>query len=130
MRSVPLVLGVLASGRGSNLQAILDAIDAGRCPARVAVVSFLAARALTRLRYSTILFAILLAALIDLCYPLAIVAADNPSAVPEYLARGALWPAVFWLAFLAIGLLGAWLAHRGRPAAPVAATDTRAGSIA
>ena len=38
MRSVPLVLGVLASGRGSNLQAILDAIDTGRCPARVAVV--------------------------------------------------------------------------------------------
>lgn len=38
MRSLPLVLGVLASGRGSNLQAILDAIAAGRCPARVAVV--------------------------------------------------------------------------------------------
>jgi len=38
MRSVPLVLGVLASGRGSNLQAILDTIEAGRCPARVAVV--------------------------------------------------------------------------------------------
>ncbi|HWC05213.1 MAG TPA: phosphoribosylglycinamide formyltransferase [Methylomirabilota bacterium] len=38
MRSPPLVLGVLASGRGSNLQAILDAIAAGRCPARVAVV--------------------------------------------------------------------------------------------
>jgi phosphoribosylglycinamide formyltransferase 1 len=38
MRSEPLVLGVLASGRGSNLQAILDAIEAGRCPARVAVV--------------------------------------------------------------------------------------------
>jgi phosphoribosylglycinamide formyltransferase 1 len=38
MRAVPLVLGVLASGRGSNLQAILDAIAAGRCPARVAVV--------------------------------------------------------------------------------------------
>jgi phosphoribosylglycinamide formyltransferase-1 len=38
MRSVPLVLGVLASGRGSNLQAILDAIEAGHCPARVAVV--------------------------------------------------------------------------------------------
>lgn len=38
MRSSPLVLGVLASGRGSNLQAMLDAIDAGRCPARVAVV--------------------------------------------------------------------------------------------
>ena len=35
MRSGPLILGVLASGRGSNLQAILDAIDAGRCPARV-----------------------------------------------------------------------------------------------
>lgn len=34
----PLRLGVLASGRGSNLQAILDAIDAGRCPARVVVV--------------------------------------------------------------------------------------------
>ncbi len=34
----PLRLGVLASGRGSNLQAIIDAIDAGRCPARVAVV--------------------------------------------------------------------------------------------
>jgi phosphoribosylglycinamide formyltransferase-1 len=38
MRPAPLVLGVLASGRGSNLQAILDAIAAGRCPARVAVV--------------------------------------------------------------------------------------------
>lgn len=38
MRSTPLVLGVLASGRGSNLQAILDAIEGGRCPARVAVV--------------------------------------------------------------------------------------------
>ncbi len=38
MRAVPLGLGVLASGRGSNLQAILDAIEAGRCPARVAVV--------------------------------------------------------------------------------------------
>ena len=38
MRSAPLVLGILASGRGSNLQAILDAIAAGRCPARVAVV--------------------------------------------------------------------------------------------
>jgi phosphoribosylglycinamide formyltransferase-1 len=38
MRAAPLILGVLASGRGSNLQAILDAIDGGRCPARVAVV--------------------------------------------------------------------------------------------
>jgi phosphoribosylglycinamide formyltransferase-1 len=38
MRAAPLVVGVLASGRGSNLQAILDAIGAGRCPARVAVV--------------------------------------------------------------------------------------------
>lgn len=38
MRTTPLVLGVLASGRGSNLQAILDAIAEGRCPARVAVV--------------------------------------------------------------------------------------------
>jgi phosphoribosylglycinamide formyltransferase-1 len=34
----PLRLGVLASGRGTNLQAILDAIEAGRCPARVVVV--------------------------------------------------------------------------------------------
>jgi phosphoribosylglycinamide formyltransferase-1 len=33
-----LVLGVLASGRGSNLQAILDAIAAGRLDAEVAVV--------------------------------------------------------------------------------------------
>lgn len=33
-----LRLGVLASGRGSNLQAIMDAIDAGRLPAAVAVV--------------------------------------------------------------------------------------------
>jgi phosphoribosylglycinamide formyltransferase-1 len=38
MGATPLVLGVLASGRGSNLQAILDAIEGGRCPARVAVV--------------------------------------------------------------------------------------------
>ncbi|MBF7081925.1 phosphoribosylglycinamide formyltransferase [Desulfallas sp. Bu1-1] len=33
-----LNLGVLASGRGSNLQAIIDACAAGRLPARVAVV--------------------------------------------------------------------------------------------
>ena len=38
MRSSPLVLGVLASGRGSNLQAILEAIQAGGYPARVGVV--------------------------------------------------------------------------------------------
>ena len=31
-------LGVLASGRGSNLQAILDACESGQIPARVAVV--------------------------------------------------------------------------------------------
>jgi phosphoribosylglycinamide formyltransferase-1 len=33
-----LRVGVLASGRGTNLQAILDAVEAGRCPARVVVV--------------------------------------------------------------------------------------------
>lgn len=33
-----LNLGVLASGRGSNLQSIIDACGAGRIPARVAVV--------------------------------------------------------------------------------------------
>lgn len=33
-----LNLGVLASGRGSNLQSIIDACTAGRVPARVAVV--------------------------------------------------------------------------------------------
>jgi phosphoribosylglycinamide formyltransferase-1 len=38
MRRSPLVLGVLASGRGSNLRAILAAIETGRCPARVAIV--------------------------------------------------------------------------------------------
>ena len=38
MRSTPLLIGILASGRGSNLQAIVDAIAAGHCPARVAVV--------------------------------------------------------------------------------------------
>ena len=37
-RGEPLRVGVLASGRGSNLQAILDAIDAGRLAARVVVV--------------------------------------------------------------------------------------------
>jgi phosphoribosylglycinamide formyltransferase-1 len=38
MSRPPVALGVLVSGRGSNLQAILDAIAEGRCPARVAVV--------------------------------------------------------------------------------------------
>ncbi len=33
-----LTLGVLASGRGSNLQAILDAIERGALPARVGIV--------------------------------------------------------------------------------------------
>ena len=37
-RPEPLRLGVLASGRGSNLQSIIDAIEAGRLPARLAVV--------------------------------------------------------------------------------------------
>ena len=37
-RSTPLALGVLASGRGSNLQAIIDATAAAGFPARVAVV--------------------------------------------------------------------------------------------
>jgi len=52
MRTTPLVLGVLVSGRGSNLQAILDAIEGGRCPARVAVVvsDQAEARALNRAR--------------------------------------------------------------------------------
>ncbi len=34
----PLVLGVLASGRGSNLQAIIDEIEAGRLSAKIALV--------------------------------------------------------------------------------------------
>lgn len=38
MSSRTLVLGVLASGRGSNFQAILDAIAAGRLDAKVAIV--------------------------------------------------------------------------------------------
>lgn len=37
-RSTPLVLGVLASGRGSNMQAIIDATRTPDFPARVAVV--------------------------------------------------------------------------------------------
>ena len=38
MTAAPLALGVLASGRGSNLQAILDEIAAGRLAAAVRVV--------------------------------------------------------------------------------------------
>ncbi|MEW6246597.1 MAG: phosphoribosylglycinamide formyltransferase [Nitrospirota bacterium] len=37
-RTTPLRLGVLASGRGSNLQAIIDAIETEALPARIAVV--------------------------------------------------------------------------------------------
>jgi phosphoribosylglycinamide formyltransferase 1 len=37
-RGETLRIGVLASGRGSNLQAIIDAIDAGRLNARIALV--------------------------------------------------------------------------------------------
>jgi phosphoribosylglycinamide formyltransferase-1 len=36
--AIPVKLGVLASGRGSNLQAIIDAIEAGRLDATLAVV--------------------------------------------------------------------------------------------
>jgi phosphoribosylglycinamide formyltransferase-1 len=32
------MIGVLISGRGSNLQALIDAIDEGRLPARIAIV--------------------------------------------------------------------------------------------
>jgi len=35
---IPRILGVLISGRGSNLKAIIDAIADGRLPARIAVV--------------------------------------------------------------------------------------------
>ena len=38
IRSEPLRIGVLASGRGSNLQAIIDAIEAGRLDCRLPVV--------------------------------------------------------------------------------------------
>jgi len=38
MREAPLVLGVLISGSGTNLQAILDACSSGALDARVAVV--------------------------------------------------------------------------------------------
>ncbi|MBI4591145.1 MAG: phosphoribosylglycinamide formyltransferase [Candidatus Rokubacteria bacterium] len=37
-RAEPLRIGVLASGRGSNLQAIVDAIEGGRLDCRLAVV--------------------------------------------------------------------------------------------
>jgi len=37
-RSKPLRIGVLASGRGSNLQAIIDAIETGKLDCRLAVV--------------------------------------------------------------------------------------------
>ncbi len=48
----PIALGVLASGRGSNLQAILDACGAGTIPARVRIVvsDVAAAHALERAR--------------------------------------------------------------------------------
>src|SRR5205807_10241080 len=38
MPEATLRVGVLASGRGSNLQAIIDAIEAGKLAARIAVV--------------------------------------------------------------------------------------------
>ncbi|MBI3027964.1 MAG: phosphoribosylglycinamide formyltransferase [Candidatus Rokubacteria bacterium] len=38
VRPEPLRIGVLASGRGSNLQAIIDAIEAGKLDCRLAVV--------------------------------------------------------------------------------------------
>ena len=49
---LPLRLGVLASGSGSNLQAILDACSGGRIPARVAAVisNVVGAGALSRAR--------------------------------------------------------------------------------
>lgn len=37
-RSNPVRLGVLLSGRGSNLQAVIDAVEAGTLPATIAVV--------------------------------------------------------------------------------------------
>ena len=48
-----LRVGVLASGRGSNLQAIIDAIDAGRLDARITVVlsNKIDAQALDRARH-------------------------------------------------------------------------------
>ncbi|MFQ5779579.1 MAG: phosphoribosylglycinamide formyltransferase, partial [Nitrospiria bacterium] len=38
MSKTAVVLGVLASGRGSNLQAIIDAIEAGKLSARIGVI--------------------------------------------------------------------------------------------
>jgi phosphoribosylglycinamide formyltransferase-1 len=52
----PLRLGVLASGSGSNLQAILDACAAGRIPAKVALVlsNIEGAQALSRARAASV----------------------------------------------------------------------------
>ncbi|WP_406676862.1 phosphoribosylglycinamide formyltransferase [Moorella sp. ACPs] len=38
MAAAPLPIGILVSGRGSNMEAIADAIAAGRVPARIQVV--------------------------------------------------------------------------------------------
>src|SRR5512139_860820 len=37
-RTTPLTVAVLASGRGSNLQAVIDAIEAGQVQARIVAV--------------------------------------------------------------------------------------------
>lgn len=37
-RTAPLVIGVLASGRGTALQAVIDAVEAGEVNARLALV--------------------------------------------------------------------------------------------
>jgi cell shape-determining protein MreD len=65
--------------------------------------------------YSALLIAALISCLLEGLLPLIPVAIQNFALFVDVLTSGALWPAAFWLLFVAAALLGAKLANRASP---------------
>jgi hypothetical protein len=73
---------------------------------------FVIARAFQIRTYSTLLIAALISCLLEGLLPLIPVAIQEFDLFVAMLKSGALWPAAFWLIFVAAALLGARLANR------------------
>ena len=76
------------------------------------VGGFVMARAFQIRTYSTLLIAALVACLLQGLLPLIPIAIQEFDLFVEILASGTLWPAAFWLIYVAAALLGARLANR------------------
>lgn len=76
-----------------------------------ALAAFIAAKAVAAMRYSTVLYAVFLSAVLQIVVPLAPMVVKDPSVFLVAFENGAFAPAAFWLAYLCAALFGAWLAR-------------------